>query len=405
MIDTLYIEKIHTIKPPEDKGENTVNGKEEKFISLLNQYINLQGEQRVVSRKADSAPAKNRIKKKNSAGENRIRFKNLNAHLKYVKGKSPRAGRLKDIILKGKGNINKAGNKVRDHDYQTETTHINRSLNRSIHYRIANFKNRKVLIQKYSVKKGKKLYFKKPESGKSEQPVRADVKRLLSNTIESKEKIVEKGVKGKSTNFRGTKKFTTTALKANAFENLLKNEQTHGNSFRAGEASQGGKELSFACVRYESNIPKVLVKPDYQVLKNADEIFNEIVKQFSLIVSKGGGEANIVLQPELLGKIKLNLKLNQHEINSVIIVDNQSVKDLIISKLNILEQNLLQHGFSLGSFQVEVNDSQAGFNTAGEGIGEKSNTKNSADKDKELNENTVMILSLPWISTVVNVTV
>ena len=45
-------------------------------------------------------------------------------------------------------------------------------------------------------------------------------------------------------------------------------------------------------------------------------------------------------------------------------MENQAVKDLIVTRLNVLEQGLLQHGFSLGSFQVEVKDGGQGMKAA-----------------------------------------
>jgi flagellar hook-length control protein FliK len=165
-----------------------------------------------------------------------------------------------------------------------------------------------------------------------------------------------------------------------------------------------GKESVFISQKYEGTIPGLLLKQDYHIItKNADEIYSAFLKQFSFVVKNGGGEAHVVLEPEFLGRLKMDIKLNQREVNSVVLVDNQSVKDLIISRLNILEQSLLQHGFSLGSFQVEVNDGSTRFSPESQ-----KQTKRKSGDVGILEEEVVlktMFLNMPdWLSTVINVT-
>jgi len=176
-----------------------------------------------------------------------------------------------------------------------------------------------------------------------------------------------------------------------------------------GETSQNvreqlwGKEADFFAQKYEGTVPSVLFKQDYHITKNADEIYSAFLKQFSFVVKNGGGEAHIVLEPEFLGRLRMDIKLNQREVNSVVLVENQSVKDLIISRLNILEQSLLQHGFSLGSFQVEVNDGSAKFSPESQ----KQMKRKSGDAGVLEDEVVLktMFLNMPdWLSTVINVT-
>ncbi|MCK4803133.1 MAG: flagellar hook-length control protein FliK [Spirochaetes bacterium] len=171
------------------------------------------------------------------------------------------------------------------------------------------------------------------------------------------------------------------------------------------KAAQGGREFSFACLKYENNIPNTVTKPDYQIHRSADEIFNDIVKQFSMVVKKGGGEAKVVLQPEVLGQVKLSLKLYNNEVNTFMVVDNQAVKELIMSRLNILEQNLLEQGFSLGSFEVEVKDRNTEPETAGKDVKKGPGINNIEDEDQDLEISRASMSGLPWISTVVNITV
>ena len=115
---------------------------------------------------------------------------------------------------------------------------------------------------------------------------------------------------------------------------------------------------------------------------------------------KGGGEAHIVLQPESLGHVKLDLRLHGQEVNTFMTVDSQAATDMITSRLNVLEQSLLQHGLALGSFQVEVRD-------GGRGFGEEPRGNGNGIEPRELEalETEVPNYDLPWMSTLVNLVV
>lgn len=189
--------------------------------------------------------------------------------------------------------------------------------------------------------------------------------------------------------------FNGTDDKKNAGLKTGESDNVQGKKTAAGD-------LSAACVKYDSNIPKTAVKPDNQIHRNADEIFNDIVKRFSLVVKKGGGEARIVLQPEVLGQLKMKMSLNNNVVNTFMVVDNEAVKDLILGKLNILEQNLLQQGFNLGSFQVDVKDKNTELGTSGDEVNKRHRIDDLDEEDSipEIEKSP----GVPWISTIVNLT-
>jgi hypothetical protein len=170
----------------------------------------------------------------------------------------------------------------------------------------------------------------------------------------------------------------------------------------------GAKDLTLVCTRYDNNIPRVETGPHLQALnytnRKGDDIFSEIVKQFTLMVNKGGGEAKIVLEPQALGNIKLNIKLHNSEVNTHIVVDNLTLKDMIQSKLNVLQDSLLSQGFTLGSFSVEVKEK----NTSPQMTGDRKNAGagvKQTDEGIETDLQVPRMAELPWISTVVNITV
>jgi hypothetical protein len=176
---------------------------------------------------------------------------------------------------------------------------------------------------------------------------------------------------------------------------------------RAGNENRGNfGEISLAASRYENTSLRVSSVPDHQIPRNTDEFINEIVRQFNLVARKGGGEAHISLKPDFLGGMRLNLRLDNGEVSSFILVDNPAVKDLIISRLNVLEQGLLQHGLSLGSFQVEVKDGGGGARAEERDGGKRAGASIDTGRVDEAAERVALAPAvLPWMSTLVNITV
>jgi hypothetical protein len=259
---------------------------------------------------------------------------------------------------------------------------------------------RSVVLAKKHIEGKNRIYnkhiFKEGEAAKSgndtkkDQAITGDENSdRIINSVKKRAGAVSLKVRNNDSLFNGTDAKKNAVLKTGDSDNVL------GKKTAAGE-------LSAACVKYDSNVPKTAVKPDHQIHRNADEIFNDIVKRFSLVVKKGGGEARIVLQPEVLGQLKMKMSLNKNVVNTFMVVDSEAVKDLILGKLNILEQNLLQQGFNLGSFQVDVKDKNTEFGTPGDEInnGHRIDDLDEEDSIPEIEKSP----GVPWISTIVNLT-
>jgi flagellar hook-length control protein FliK len=105
-----------------------------------------------------------------------------------------------------------------------------------------------------------------------------------------------------------------------------------------------------------SRFENLMFKSNHSTMKSADGVFDDLVRQFNFVVRKGGGEATLRLQPDSLGSMKISVKLFNGEVNTSLTVDNQAVKDLILSRMGSLEENLMSQGFQLGSFEVEVRE-------------------------------------------------
>jgi len=244
------------------------------------------------------------------------------------------------------------------------------------------------------------MYGHKQNINSSEKKDKTRVKSYKSININNKQNkgslslsVIEKGKKRHIKSMDLKTKLHISTDKKTGNESSIKNDNS-------GNVSTS-RELSFVVEKYENNVQKFDIKPDNILSKNADKVFEKIIKQFDIIVKEGGGEAKLTLKPEILGNLKLNIKLSNNEVTTNMIVENHAVRDLILSKLNILENNLLQQGFSIGSFQVEVKDKNANLNMEREEI--KNGFKIKSVQEKEKLEYSINS-GLPWMSTIINLT-
>lgn len=72
----------------------------------------------------------------------------------------------------------------------------------------------------------------------------------------------------------------------------------------------------------------------------------EVVKQSGIILKEGGnGEIRLVLKPENLGSIRIRLAMSESSLEGRIVVDNNSVKELVESSLDNLKNALRLEGY------------------------------------------------------------
>lgn len=80
----------------------------------------------------------------------------------------------------------------------------------------------------------------------------------------------------------------------------------------------------------------------------------QILNQVDFISLKDGNELTIDLNPKELGK--LSMKVSEHNgiVTTVIRVENERVKEMILQNIEVLKQGLEEQGLAIGSFQVDV---------------------------------------------------
>jgi flagellar hook-length control protein FliK len=87
----------------------------------------------------------------------------------------------------------------------------------------------------------------------------------------------------------------------------------------------------------------------------ADVMKNEIVKHTGIILKNGSeGEIHLLLKPESLGSVRIKLNIEDNNIVGKIIVDNNTVKEIMKDNLANLENALHDNGYQNTSFNVFV---------------------------------------------------
>lgn len=85
----------------------------------------------------------------------------------------------------------------------------------------------------------------------------------------------------------------------------------------------------------------------------------EIVRKIQFVLKdNNAGEIKLVLRPESLGNVRIQLSMNENNIVGRIVVDNQNVKDAFQNNLNQLNQILKDNGFENAALDVFVGQHQ-----------------------------------------------
>jgi hypothetical protein len=80
----------------------------------------------------------------------------------------------------------------------------------------------------------------------------------------------------------------------------------------------------------------------------------EVVKQTGIVLKNGGvGEIRLVLKPENLGSLRIRLSVSESSLEGRIVVDNNSVKELVESSLDNLKNALRLEGYQTANLEFE----------------------------------------------------
>ena len=133
-----------------------------------------------------------------------------------------------------------------------------------------------------------------------------------------------------------------------------------------------------------------------------DGINSQIVKQAGIVVKGNGtGEIKLVMKPESLGKVRIQLSLNDNHIAGRIIVENNMVREIFESNLENLYKAFGSEGFENGGLEVSVQ----GKGQDADRNSHKNSRGFSGRAAKAMDEAVPEVVSSEWRNNAVNMVV
>ena len=87
---------------------------------------------------------------------------------------------------------------------------------------------------------------------------------------------------------------------------------------------------------------------------NSSYIIDQIIEKINIGVSRGQSRINIQLHPPSLGKLQIDLSMNQNQLRAVIIAESSQVKQILESNLDQLRACLESQNIEVDKFSVSV---------------------------------------------------
>ena len=166
-----------------------------------------------------------------------------------------------------------------------------------------------------------------------------------------------------------------------------------------GQAS-GGEQAAGSGTEGRSAEAKMFQSSVLNQLK--DGINSQIVKQAGIIVKGDGtGEIKLVMKPESLGNVRIQLSLNDNHIAGRIIVENNIVREIFESNLENLYKAFGSEGFETGGLEVSVRG-EGGENGAN---GRKNGRGRNLHAVKVMDEAVPELAGSEWRNNAVNMVV
>lgn len=99
---------------------------------------------------------------------------------------------------------------------------------------------------------------------------------------------------------------------------------------------------------------------------NKEELFAQLVEHAKVVVNNGGGEMEVNLKPEHLGKLQLKVSIENEVVTAKFVAESQQVKEIIESNLAQLKRNLEENGMRVDTIMVSVGNhhSETGYQEA-----------------------------------------
>jgi flagellar hook-length control protein FliK len=132
-----------------------------------------------------------------------------------------------------------------------------------------------------------------------------------------------------------------------------------------------------------------IIKPTIERVQNiseigSKEILNQISRQIKTYHRPGTNSIELQLEPEFLGKVKLNIKVEAGEVNAKILVDNFFVKEQLEQNIYSLKMNLMRQGLNMEHLEIEVENYNTDLQDESSFQGQSGQEGNNREREDEL---------------------
>lgn len=247
--------------------------------------------------------------------------------------------------------------------------------------------------QQTAGKQGENILFKAKESSDSKQikgdqlktsifsarksasdnlQISKDFKKMpLENTLD---KEVADNKQAKVTNLKAEPNKISEPSSKN-FNSLLFSQEDKGNkgfgeNLVASKPKESNEKSLNSLAGEYSQIKENTIKNNPVKMKQTsntqqNDIYDQVAKNLESFRRIGKNRIEIQLEPESLGKVKLNLKVEDGRVSVQFKVDSSLVKGQLEQSIHLLKKNFLKQGYNVDHIQVETNNHDTAFRQQG----------------------------------------
>lgn len=114
----------------------------------------------------------------------------------------------------------------------------------------------------------------------------------------------------------------------------------------------------------------------------ADSIINQIVRSAKLTLTDTSSTMEMVLNPEQLGKIYMEVAARDGAVKARILAENENVKNMLETRLEILQQDFKEQGIKVDSIEISVGTRDLSENDPADNTFDFSGSQNGREREE-----------------------
>lgn len=212
---------------------------------------------------------------------------------------------------------------------------------------------------------------------------------------------IDKNTEKEPRDLKETSPLLQTMLNELDAEVTSSSQNTGSNLFNQQNASEQVVKLSiepltktegsdFSNVINQDGLKTNLDKPQLNTLQspvkelNKTDIMNQITDKVSVVKAGSNEKIEIILKPENLGKVNVEIQSIKGVISATLIAENKQVKELLEKNIETLRNNLSSQGLNLNNLSVKVEEpNKSAFNNFNFGQGQFDAETNSQHQNPQ----------------------